>query len=291
MSQVKKRRRRIRYGKLFLFLVILFIGVFFFALGARKGYAVVSSVLLDKAQKPSYYLVGGINDSNQAASVFLVAEHANHQELTVLGIPGNTKINRNDAPAVLLKNTYQQGGMEETKNAVENLLHIRIDKYMVLSYDSFVEAMRHMDPIDLYVEKDMAHTDRNGAPDISLRQGYQALTGNTALEYMRYLEEPDEEILRVQRQQRFIRAGIEKLKDRPCFVNWLFVRHYWSPAESNITAGEAADLIYYIGNIKNENIHYMILPGEQKRESTLVSFWSMNPVEVQRVIGTILITE
>lgn len=291
MRQVKKRRRRIRYGKLFLFLVILFIGVFCLILGIRKGYSLVSSVFFGTTQQPSYYVIEGINDSSQASSVFLVAQHANRKELTLLGIPGNTKVSRNDEPAILLKNTYQQGGAEETKRAVENLLHIRIHKYAVLSYDAFMEAMNHMDTIDLYVEKDMEHMGSYGETDISLRQGYQPLTESSALAYLRYLEGPDEEILRLQRQQRFIRAGIEKLKERPGFINWLLIRYDWNPQGSNITPGEAADLIYYMGNITDENIHYRILPGEQKQESDGLFFWSINPVEVQGIIGTTLLTE
>lgn len=67
--------------------------------------------------------------------------------------------------------------------------------------------------VNLYVEKDMSHFDKDGQPDINIRKGYQKLDGDQALGYLRFIDAQDGEIGRLQRQERLIKAYIASLPE------------------------------------------------------------------------------
>lgn len=47
--------------------------------------------------------------------------------MNFISIPPNTKLARQEKKNQLIRTTFSEGGAEETKSAVENLLHLRIE--------------------------------------------------------------------------------------------------------------------------------------------------------------------
>lgn len=286
MRKNKHRRTRIRVKKLIFCIIALLIMVGALIMGISKGVSFVLAKMNDSDQPLSYYLIIGTDEmsGNEADSILLTAWNAKDREITFLSIPPNTKLSRQEKTNQLIKSTFTEGGAEETRSAVENLLHIRINKYAVLNYADFQRYIDKAGGLDLFVEKDMSHVDQNGEEDIGLRKGYQELDGDEALGYIRFLDEKAGEIDRIQRQERLLKKLVEIMHDQFAFYNWITVRHTWSASETDITPSEAASMAYTVTGYPPENFKYIILPGEIQKINK-VNTWVINPVEVQKAIA------
>lgn len=282
----KNRHGKIRIKKLALFIVMALCALVILIFGIGKG---VSYLLgkVDTGNSPiSYYLLIGTDKEagNEADAVILTVWNSKDKGVTFISIPPNTKLARQEKKNQLIRTTFSEGGAEETKSAVENLLHLRIDKYAVLDYSNFRNYVDKIGGVDMYVEKGMDHQNREGETDIQIRQGYQSLDGENALGYVRYIDKKNGEIDRIQRQERFLKNMIHEMQDHAALYNWFFFHHSWTAEETNITNGEAASLAYTLSSYPEDSFTFSILPRETQNISK-VDTWVINPVEVQKTIA------
>lgn len=286
MMKTKKGKTRIKLKKLLLFLLMVVLAIVMLVLGTEKIVHFATGRMHADEAKPTYYLFIGEDETagSEADAMLLLADNDKKKEMTFISIPPNTKVVRQEKTNLLLKDTFKEGGAEETKSAVENLLHIRIDKYAVVNYADFRENVSKAGPISLYVEKYMEHLDRDGSFDIGLNQGYQPLDSEQALGYVRYVDKEDGEIGRIQRQERFLKILLSHLQSRMALRNWLTVRYGFRAVESDITPSEAASLAYRLTGYPPEGCKFIIFPGEMQTIGK-VRTWVVNPVEAQKVLS------
>lgn len=284
------KKNRIRYKKLFFVILLLL------AVGAAVVYGTLAFLAWwsapdapqqpGKAGTPEYALFIGTSAEGEARadSLILTAVNSQQQSLHVISLPGSTRISASGEPLLLLRDAYSAGGAERTVSAVENLLHIRIGRYAVFDRSGFSALLDHFGGVDLYVEKNMYHEDREGLPDISLRQGVQPLEGENAYGYLRYIDTDEGEIGRIQREERFFKAFLMQSRAHFRLYNWGLVRYYWQPPDTNITSDEAAGTVYTVLGFPPENLHFAILPGEIRTYDNQ-RVWEINPIEIQKVVG------
>lgn len=286
VMKTKKGKSKIKFKKILLFLLIVILAAFLLIFGAEKVIHLASRGADAEQGKPTYYLFIGEDEKagGEADAMLLLADNDKKKEMTFISIPPNTKVIRQEKTNLLLKDTFKEGGAEETKSAVENLLHIRIDKYAVVNYADFRANMSKAGPISLYVEKYMEHLDQDGAFDIGLNQGYQSMDSEQALGYVRYVDKEDGEIGRIQRQERFLKILLSQLQSRMALRNFLTVRYGFSAIESDITPSDAASLAYRLTGYPPEGCKFIIFPGEMQTIGK-VKTWVVNPVEAQKVLS------
>lgn len=289
---MKKQRRKskIRYGKLFIFISMLIAVLFSLSMAIFQGiFYYILNFHREDNPKPVYYLLVGTDAqfTPEADFVMIASIDSNAKKVTLISIPGSTKIGKDDKNNMTLKSSFSEGNWEEIQSAVENLLHIRISRYAVFDYHAFKNLINKTGGVELYVERPMSHDDENGISDIWLHRGYQLLDAEKALSYMRYIDTFDGEIGRIQREERFIKALIIQMQKDFSFVNWLYTKYYWAAAETNITASDAASIAYDLTKTPIEDIHFIILPGEMHKIDKQ-NIWIVNPVEIQKIIGVTL---
>ena len=285
-----KGKRRIRYGKLTVFLILMAALLFLSITAAVQGFNyVMSHFSKGDENKPSYYLIVGIDDriTPEADAIMVAAVNNNQKELTLISIPGNTKVNKDKKTHILLKSTFSEGNIEETRSAVENLLHVRINKYAVFDYQKFQSLLDKIGPVDLYVEKMMSHDDADGNSEIFLNQGYRFLDSKQSLGYMRYIDAADGEIGRIQREERFLKKILTDMKENTALFNWGLTRYYWEALDTDLNNAEMAVIAYDITKFPMENCRFVILPGELQNENNQ-KIWIANPIETQKIIGLTL---
>lgn len=273
--------------KLILFIVGVVAILSLVIFGVAKTIQVLSTRSSDEAGQPMYYLFIGTDEkaANEADTVLLMARNDKKEQAVFISIPSNTKIpHRQEGKYMLLRQTFAEGGSEETKSAIENLLHIRIDKYAVINFSDFKNYMSHWGPVDMYVEKSMEHSDANGISDIEIHQGYQSLQADAGLGYVRYIDADNGEVGRIQRQERFMKTVLEKMQTSSTFYNWAAVKYYWNAAETDITSEEAGTLAYHLTKFPQSNCKFIIFPGELQKTGKEPA-WVVNPVEAQKVIA------
>ena len=244
------------------------------------------------ADVPVYVLLVGIDDEKPAQCNFVgvVAVNKEKKHVDVIMLPDNTKIEgRKEKGAQTLSSIYGEGGISLVQAVVEDIFHVPISHHIIVEADSFLKLMDMTDGMNMYVEKNMYHADRNGNTDINLFQGYQHLDGLEALGYMRYLDS-DGTLSRTQRQLRFIKLFLTaRLKQRGV-INAVEIYRVWNNLDSDIPAKEAARLVYDFGGTDISAVSFYILPGEPSgiREDTGDSprtYWVYDPIEVQKIIG------
>ncbi len=284
--KTRKRKTRLKVKKLLCFLLLVFALLALLVFGVVKGVELWHSASAAEGGKPTYYLFIGSDAAagNEADSLLLMATNEKKKELTFISLPSNTEISKHDKESMLLKQTFADGGAEETKSSVENLLHIRIDKYAVIRYEDFESLIEKAGRLDMYVEKAMNHTDASGNMDINLRQGYQAMDGIGALSYLRYVDTENGELGRIQRQERFLKVLLYKLQNHMGLYNWAVAKRAWNASETDISSSEAASLAYRLTDFPKENCRFVIIPGEMHKTNQ-VERWVVNPVEAQKALA------
>lgn len=283
------RRTRIRYKKLFfclLLLAALLYGIFWGVATALTRWT--SPGTGADGETTEYYLLLGLGKEppDEAAAIWLMAYNQKIKEMYFIALPECTRISAEDEPILLLGSEYKNG-VERLVSAVENVLHIRIKHYAVFDETTFANLIGNGNSLEMYVERNMSHKDRDGRADISLRQGVQILDGESAFAYMRFMDNGEDEIGRIRRGQRLIKSFLAAQRGNSKLHNRFTLQFDWSPLATDISAADAGALASAITTMPAENIHFMILPGKFNTVET-TRVWEINPVELQSAIGAVL---
>lgn len=285
-KRFKRKKNKFKYKKIFIFIFIVIILISLIIFGIWKTKDKFQFFNSNVTYKTNYYLLIGEDENKNADSIIVVSFIDNMDGFTAISFPPNTKINSKedkDVKNVLLKETLLENGTDGVISAVENLLHIKIDKFAVFDYASFLETTKFSKDFDFYVEKNMEHKDSEGNFDIKINQGYQNLNNLELLSYIRNIDDQNE-VERIQHQERIIKAIIKKYKNKFSLINKLGAYYFWKPKESNISASEASNLILKAIDSKEENINFVIIPGEENLINSQ-KIWVTNQNELQKTIA------
>lgn len=241
------------------------------------------------ADTPIYILGVGIDDSAVPEADGLVVLSMNQEQqygAVISVLPEiNVAVGEDEMPR-LLGRSYQAGGIRTLKEQVESTLHIFIPYYVVMRMPTAAQWLDSRGKIDFYVEKDMYRDDDTGVT-VNLRQGFQELDGDSAVEYLRYREDGASGLARVQRQQRLMKAFLEKLRHQQGWVNSIYTWKYWHPDETNISAQDATNIVSFLTDVPEENLHYYITPGQYVQTED-GGYWRPDPIGIQNIIGLTL---
>lgn len=108
------------------------------------------------------------------------------------------------------------GGSENQKKAIENILNIPIHYYIKVNYNGLKAIVNSIGGVEVNVHRDMDYDDEWADPElhIHLSEGIQILDGEKAMEYIRWRKNNDgsgdSDIARTQRQQEFIVEVVKK---------------------------------------------------------------------------------
>lgn len=153
-------------------------------------------------------------DVGRSDTMFVVMLDPKSEHMSLLSIPRDTMVRIPNNGWNKINHAYAYGGHKLSEQTVENFLGIKINNYVLIDIKGFVELVDALGGIDIDVENSMAYSDPydDGADGlvINLKKGRQHLTGQHAMEYVRYRDE-EGDIGRIQRQQKFIKAVYAKV--------------------------------------------------------------------------------
>jgi polyisoprenyl-teichoic acid--peptidoglycan teichoic acid transferase len=110
-----------------------------------------------------------------------------------------------------LGHTYIEGGVQCTEETVEQLLGVPIQYYVTINFVGFQKIIDAIGGIEIDVEKRMKYNDNWGDLHINLKKGPQLLNGEQAMGYARFRSDLTGDIGRMGRQQKVLRAMLEKM--------------------------------------------------------------------------------
>jgi len=296
-------RRKIRWFRLFL---VLFL--FLFTLAALAGasayvYYTFCDVPASADNKTPgiidrniNILLLGLDDGDEnypnapKRSDTMIVASVNPKDGTVnlLSIPRDTQVNIPGQDGYdKINHAFALGGPDLSERAVEELLNVPIDDYVVINWQGFIKVVDILGGVDLYVEHDMDYDDPYANLSIHLKKGYQHLDGTMAGEYVRFRHDELGDIGRVQRQQRFLKAlndemfSFGTILKLPSLI--MTLKQYVVTDMTTMT------LLRVANTVKGFNasvLHTEMLPGDFATIDGL-SYWVPNQDQIKLMVASV----
>ncbi len=101
---------------------------------------------------------------------------------------------------------YSLGGIELASKTVTEVCKVPIDYYVVVRTQALPKLVDALGGVETYVEKDMDYDDNWGHLHIHLKEGWQTIDGDRAVQYSRFRKDDEGDLGRIRRQQQVMFA-------------------------------------------------------------------------------------
>jgi LCP family protein required for cell wall assembly len=211
------------------------------------------------------------------------------KSVNVISVPRDSKVYLpNDKGVNKINAAHSIGGVRMTRKTLEQTLGVKIDQYIVVSDEAVRQIVDAMGGIDLYVEKPMRYNDYAGKLHVNLERGENHLDGDKAVGYLRFRHDTMGDIGRTQRQQWFLRAMVNKLKDPKMITKMPEIvstaRKY---VKTDMSLYDMSQYAAVLKNIDLEKTEIATLPGAPN-EKGYISYWILDPEKTQEVINRMI---
>lgn len=218
-------------------------------------------------------------------TIMLASLDPNTQKVSILSIPRDTRALLTGYHYDKINAAMTYGGVDLVKSTVSDLTGVPIDYYMALKVDGLVNTVDILGGIRMYVEKDMYYMDETAHLGINIHKGWkEAMNGEQAHQYIRFRKDELGDIGRVQRQQKFMRAVLDKLLQP---TSWLklpdLLAHLNQNIETDIPSEVIGQIARFGAGLNKDALQMVMLPGTFANYGG-VSFWEMNNYQARQVI-------
>ena len=225
-------------------------------------------------------------------TIILVNIDPKTKSVNALSIPRDSKVYLpKDKGVNKINAAHAIGGIDMTKRTIEDTLGVHIDKYIIVHDNAVKEIVDAMDGLDVYIEKPMHYNDYSAKLHINFTKGEYHLSGQEAVEYLRFRHDALGDIGRTQRQQWLLRSLLNKLKDTSIITKIPDIisvaRKYIKTDMSFYEMSQYAGLMRQIDMNK---IEIATLPGAPNQRG-YISYWILDPEKTQEVINRLIYRE
>ena len=158
---------------------------------------------------------------------------------------------------------FSYGGPALMVETIEKYTGIRIDHVAMVDFDGFAEITKAIGGVEVYIP----NTVTDGYRDITWEKGWQHVEGERALAYVRERKGlPGGDFDRVQRQQNFLRAVLDKVADKGTLANPITVTRLVSDLsgylalDSDFSTGDVRSLAIGSRSLRPDDIAFATIP-------------------------------
>ncbi len=299
-------RRRIRWARVFLVLLILFC-ILVAITGAAMYFYVnkISSVVPpnkvvtdnktgDILSKRVNILLLGVDDGEtevpsvdvkRSDTMIVASINPTDGTINLLSIPRDTKVTIPGHTGFdKITHAYAYGGAKLAVQTVENFLHIPVNYYITVNWQGFINVIDILGGVNLYVEQNMDYEDPYANLKIHLQKGYQHLDGDKAGQYVRFRHDELGDIGRVQRQQRFLKAlSSEMFQLGTVFKLPALLTTISEYVDSDMNLFTMVKLANSVKGFKEGNLRTEMLPGNFATIDGL-SYWVHDKEQTRKLV-------
>jgi len=219
-------------------------------------------------------------------TIMLASLDPYNKQISLLSIPRDTRALLTGYHYDKINSAMVYGGIDLVKSTVSDLTGVPIDYYMALKVDGLINMVDVLGGLRIYVEKDMYYVDETGGLGINIHKGWkEAMNGEQANQYVRFRKDELGDIGRVQRQQQFIRAVIDKMM---LPQSWLkipaLLEHMNQNIETDIPSDVVGQMFRFGSSLHKDDIRMVMLPGTFATIDG-ISFWQVLPYQARKVIS------
>jgi polyisoprenyl-teichoic acid--peptidoglycan teichoic acid transferase len=205
--------------------------------------------------------------------------------LGVMSIPRDTQVVLPRLGMQKINAANALGGPQLAMTTVQDLLQVPIDHYVILNVHGLVSLVDELGGITVEIPKRMRYMDWTAKLKIDLEPGFHTLTGNQAMGFVRFRHDALGDIGRVERQQIFIRAILDKAM-RP--EAWLHLPRLVQIAQSFIDTDMSVDTLMrvatFVRGVPKQNQHLAMMPGRFSGTGD----WLADHDEARRVLARLM---
>lgn len=223
----------------------------------------------------------GESGGNTDVMMVLSIDYKN-KRIALLSIPRDTMVKLPDGTTGKINALYDIGGIEAAGQVVQTLIDFDIPNYAITHFGGLVNIIDTIGGVWVNVPESMHfNTGDKIYGTIDLNPGYQKLSGQQALGFVRFREDPLGDIGRTERQQAFLKA-LEKSLVQPSNILKLpqLVTEFSGTIDTNLSKGQELAFATNAGRLKGFHVITMTLPGAYYTYNGL-SYWLVNAKEAQ----------
>jgi len=225
------------------------------------------------------FLVFGLDEGEANTDVIMVASFDTvNKTLDVISIPRDTLVNvewnLKLANSVLpnMRNRYrsetdravrEELAMQATVESFADILGFEVDFWISVNMRAFRTLIDAVGGVDFYIPVNMNYTDSHQNLRINYRRGmHTGLTGQQALEILRYRSFANADIGRIAVQQQFLTSAVEQiLEKRDSISIWSLAGIALEHVRTNLSLNELAWLGLRFLELEPENIRFDMIPA------------------------------
>src|SRR6056297_197355 len=282
-----KNKRNLLIG---LVIVLILIGMIISFLVNDKFSAIKSDPF--STSKLNILVVGydsSINGPPRADTIMIASVDLSTKDIGVLFVPRDTKVEIPGHGTGKINATHAYGGIELTDKTLESFLNIPIDYYLETDFSGFSEIIDAIGGVNIDIKKPLHYVDKAGGVNIDLPAGENVhLDGEESLEYVRYRGPIKADIGRIQRQQKFIQAVMDKILSPDIIVKLPDI--YSNVTDAVNTNIPLKDVSPFVKLAKNTNLNKLetdMVPGNPKYING-ISYWVPKNEELDILVDNLI---
>ncbi|CUH95744.1 hypothetical protein P22_1824 [Propionispora sp. 2/2-37] len=228
-------------------------------------------------------------DVGRSDTLFVITVDKDTKAVSMLSVPRDTRVKIPGHGYDKINHAYAEGGHKLSMKAVEELLDIPIDYYVLVNFSGFVNIVDALGGIDINVEKRMYYEDPYDDKGlvINLRPGLQHMDGKTAIQYVRYRDE-EGDIGRVKRQQKFVKALMDEAAS-PAVITKVpaLISELSSAIKTDMSVNEMLNLAKLLNDASKQGLHATMVPGRPAYIDD-VSYWIPDIAALRKHMAALL---
>jgi len=249
----------------------------------RNLYVLVVGLDNNWTEQDIVYTKGARTDT-----IMLVNFNLDKKTAGVLSIPRDSRVYIPGYYEEKINSAYSLGGIELAMKTVSEVFKIPVDYYIVVRTQALPKLVDALGGIETYVEKDMDYDDNWGHLHIHLKEGWQTIDGDRAVQYSRFRKDDEGDLGRIRRQQQVIYA-VKSKASKIAGINELrnLIQTVLENVDTNFSTTELMALanIYKHMNMKDVKMGTIPTYGD---DSSGVSYQIIDETQLQAYIDEYL---
>jgi LCP family protein required for cell wall assembly len=229
--------------------------------------------------------------NTRSDTMMLVSLDPDSEKVGIVSIPRDSRVKLADGHGTdKINSAHALGGPELAVKTVEEAFAVHVDHYVAIDVQGLRKVFHVLGPADILIEKKMRYTDHAGGLHVNLEPGMHTLTPEQMEEYVRFRHDARGDIGRIDRQQWFMRAITQKLKEPSVIFKlpelFKLADEY---VETDLKFEDMVKIAAFGKNIKSNQVETAMLPG---RATSIHggSYWQPDPtgaaIVFNRLLGT-----
>ncbi len=229
------------------------------------------------------------NNKTRTDTIMVASINKTNNEASLISIPRDTRVEiKGRKYKDKINHAHVYGGVDLTKETVENLLKISIHNYIKVDYVVLERIIDEIGGIEINVPMDMKYSDPYADPPlkIDLKKGIQVLSGDEAVQFVRFRKGyADQDLGRISAQQSFIKALLDQaLSTKNIMKIPKLIDIFFEHTEADLTKSEVVKYSLKGMKIKSSEIKMGTIPGKSEMINN-VWYYEPNEEELKTFIG------